>query len=244
VDENILKTAEAINAYLREKLERARCVQGHFACETGGSGFLLTMNGQRENEDKSIFFWDWEAGIKPLARQYLELHDPALAGFSIDIILGADSFNYTPLTQERYHQRKNEEAMENEKTAQASKLEQKNLLAAQTTPYGHALARRVADKLQSGGSLGYSHRDYCGTGLEVNAAGEFCYVELWDGGGIAPVLASFPTLETFVVWLEAQSDASLARLDSPDSFYLGKSGDQPATPRRISGLIRNCGLSF
>jgi len=222
VGEDILKTTEAINACLREKLQRAGCVQGHFTCESGGgTGLLLTLNGQRENQEKPMFFWDLEARIKPLAWQYLELHEPALAGFSVHIQLAIDSFEYTPLTQELYRQRKKEEADENERTAQAYKLEQKRLLATQTTPYGNALARRVADRLQMGERIGYLHRDYCGTGFEINAAGEFCYVELWDGGSITPALATFPTLEAFVAWLGKQSDASMARLDAPDPFYWG-----------------------
>ncbi len=54
-------------------------------------------------------------------------------------------------------------------------------ISRQNTPYGDELAEKVADALQHG-PLAYSHRDYCGMGLETGTAGEYLYGEVWDGG--------------------------------------------------------------
>lgn len=109
--------------------------------------------------------------------------------------------------------------------------EQLQRLASDTLPFGDVLAGAVADKLRSGASLGYGHRDYCGMGLEYNGS-SYRYGELWDGL-LEPTL-SFDTRETFIAWLAVQSTAALARLDAP-SFY---QGNQVITRTRLEAFLR------
>ncbi|WP_118975371.1 hypothetical protein [Taibaiella koreensis] len=103
-------------------------------------------------------------------------------------------------------------------------------LAADTRPFGLILATAVAEKQRSGASLGYSHRDYCGMGMEYNE-GVYCYGELWDGGLDRPM--TFDKVEAFIAWLTAQSTASLARLED-DAFY---QGNQVITRERLEDFL-------
>ncbi|HYF34266.1 MAG TPA: hypothetical protein VD994_03160 [Prosthecobacter sp.] len=94
-------------------------------------------------------------------------------------------------------------------------------------PYGPDLAARVASYLEQGHSIGYGHRDYCGMGLET-CEGKFCYAELNDGRmcPLEDLLADtsgltriFHDRASFIAWLAAQSDVTLARLEDPNDFY-------------------------
>ncbi|WP_123864765.1 hypothetical protein [Chitinophaga barathri] len=109
-------------------------------------------------------------------------------------------------------------------------------LASDTEYFGYYLAGLVADKLDEGHSLGYSHRDYCGMGLEKNDKGEYLYGELYDGGMMIP--SKFTNRESFVEWLAFQSTASLARLNDKEEFYRG---NQTLTRQRLEQFI---GQSF
>lgn len=95
------------------------------------------------------------------------------------------------------------------------------------SPYGIALAERVAQRLLAGGSVYFKHRDYCGMGLWY-AEGWFCYDEVWDAGPV-PVQELLPTADKrgarffttrheFVEWFADQSDLSLAGLELEDEW--------------------------
>lgn len=104
-------------------------------------------------------------------------------------------------------------------------------LASDTLPFGEALATAVAGKLRTGTSIGYAHRDYCGTGLDYNE-GHYRYGEIWDGY-LEPAL-TFTGQQDFIIWLAAQSTESLARLDD-DAFYRG---NQVITRERLEDFLR------
>ncbi len=81
------------------------------------------------------------------------------------------------------------------------------------TPYGRALAEKVADALDRGVSVAFSHRDYCGMGL-VKAPAGYVYGTFYDGSPEPE--QTFATRDAFVTWLAAQSDARLSgRADGP-----------------------------
>lgn len=98
-------------------------------------------------------------------------------------------------------------------------------------PYGDSLATRIAEKLQRGRILGYSHRDYCGTGF-CYSDDRFQYIELQDGVFMTE-LESFKTKKKFIRWLSKQSDHSLARLGD-DSFV---SMNQTITQSRLKRFL-------
>ncbi|REC76482.1 hypothetical protein DRF60_14055 [Chryseobacterium elymi] len=100
-----------------------------------------------------------------------------------------------------------------------------------TVAFGERLANHVADKLQTGAVLGYSHRDYCGMGMKVNENQEFMYGEIYDGDFNFPRI--FETRGLFVTWLSAQSTASLSRSDE-EEFY---KENQVITRKRLLNFI-------
>ena len=112
------------------------------------------------------------------------------------------------------------------------------------TPYGSDLATRVAAYLEQGHAIGYGHRDYCGMGLEF-CEGQFCYAELYDGRmnppeEIAAEAAKgpgrvFASRDSFIAWLSAQSDTTLARLEDPNDFY---HRNQTITRERLEDFVR------
>jgi hypothetical protein len=83
------------------------------------------------------------------------------------------------------------------------------------TPYGAALANAVADALDRGVAVTYTHRDYCGMGL-CRTGGDYEYGPVYDGNLYDG--AKFPTHDAFVAWLAAQSDATLAGREDPAPF--------------------------
>ena len=101
----------------------------------------------------------------------------------------------------------------------------------ETTAYGMALAEKVADSLLHN-SMGYSHRDYCGMGLEYRD-GTYYYGELWDGYMMKPTL-QWTSKQSFIQWLAQQSDASCGRLEDSDPFYRG---NQTITHQRLMGFV-------
>lgn len=93
--------------------------------------------------------------------------------------------------------------------------------------YGADLAARVASLLEEGYPLTHAHRDYCGMGL-VFQGGHYCYSEIWDGLPLEleslqtcgqPWAQAFARREDFILWLAAQTDRSLSRLEAEDDFY-------------------------
>jgi len=86
---------------------------------------------------------------------------------------------------------------------------------------GMILATQVADRLEAGAVLAFSHRDYCGTGLRC-VEGEFIYGQVYDGrlstSAEAPTWLEesdserkvFFARDDFISWLAAQTDESLS----------------------------------
>lgn len=178
-----------IEAYLLEKLQKAHCIKGHVTGEhKPDANTLLTVNGTREDGSTTIF-WNLDQSFKNNIDAFFE--NPSPRHFSISINLPLHEFKYdiTPYVKP--------------KPVELPKVE------LSTTPYGYALAKAVATALNKD-NIGYSHRDYCGTGLEKRE-GVFYFGPIWDGG-MDPEL-TFTDEHTFVEWLAAQSDQSLGGKD-------------------------------
>lgn len=106
-------------------------------------------------------------------------------------------------------------------------------LNADNIPFGEAIATQVAAQLDAGKSLGHTHRDYCGMGIEKDNAGRYLYGELYDGYITAPTI--FESRASFINWLARQSTATLARLDDVNPFF---HGNQVITRERILSFIQ------
>jgi len=109
-------------------------------------------------------------------------------------------------------------------------------------PVGTSVAEAVANRLETGTTLAYGHRDYCGTGLRF-VDGEYIYGEVSDG--MLPSTkelqewAQVPTAmerivfsnrTEFVAWLAAQTDASLNGSGLRDPCLVG---NQRLSKRRL-----------
>lgn len=223
--------AQALNEFLRDKLKTAHCTGGHLECRITGA-LLLTLRGQRE-DGKSMLFWDLERPLKRLIDDYLNNTDPDAAALIIDIDLPADKFEYRHISRPEAAAAEQQEAAERKREEELRLQEMKQQISCQKTYYGRELAEKVADALQHG-ALAYSHRDYCGMGLETGSAGEYLYGEVWDGGLAIPT-HSFPDKAAFVNWLAIQSDASMAMLDAKDPWYWN---NQVITRNRLEAFIQ------
>ncbi len=204
---------EQLNEALRNKLQAADCITGRLECRLTPS-FLLTLRGQRE-DGKNLYFWELERNLNKLLDRYQTTEAPHAAGLIIDIDLGRDSFIYNIISSQQAAAQKKKEAREqkDEETRRMQALKQ--TLLARNNPFGRQLAEQVAAALEHG-ALCYSHRDYCGMGLEKNANGNYVYAAVWDGW-LQPV-HTFTTREAFVQWLAVQSDASLSRVNEADTW--------------------------
>lgn len=107
-----------------------------------------------------------------------------------------------------------------------------------TAPFGPRIANLVADQLQSGKILGYSHRDYCGMGMQADEHQRFFYGEIYDGYLELPKI--FDGRELFVSWLSEQSTVSLARLDDEEFFV----GNQVISRNRLLEFIGEKEITF
>lgn len=224
-------SAQPLNEFLRNKLETAHCTGGRLECRITGD-LLLTLRGQRE-DGKSMLFWDLERPLKRLIDDYLNSTDPDAAALFIDIDLARDAFDYRHLSRTEAAIQEQQEAAERQKEEDRRLQEMKQTISRQRSPYGRELAEKVAEALQRG-ALAYSHRDYCGMGLETGSAGEYLYGEVWDGG-LAVTVHSFPDRTAFVNWLAVQSDASMAMLDAKDTWYWN---NQVITRQRLEAFIQ------
>src|SRR5687768_16663732 len=97
------------------------------------------------------------------------------------------------------------------------------------TPYGAALAERVADHLAAGKDIAYFHRDGCGKGL-FYATGEFLYGSVHDGCLWDDHPDRFSSREAFVAWLSQQTDETLFN-----------GGNQPITRARLEAELSEAG---
>ncbi len=209
-------STEKLNEFLRYKLESSSCTGGRLECRITGT-HLLTLRGQRE-DGRSMLFWDLDH--RPLPRlidDYLAANAPQAAGLIIDIDLEKDQFRYKTISGKEMENVEQQEKLEQEREEKRRLQEMKDRIGSQQAPYGRQLAESVAAALEKG-KLGYSHRDYCGRGLEKDPDGTYLYGELWDGGMLKPE-RTFPDKTAFVNWLAEQSDASMALLDAKETFY-------------------------
>lgn len=114
-------------------------------------------------------------------------------------------------------------------------------LAAQssTESFGVDLAKEVAQKLVSGQSMNYVHRDYCGHGLSYNGS-RFILATYLDGIFHEEIL-SWSDLDQFVAFLQQQSDFSMSgasplikELAATQNFYLA---NQTITKNRLQEFV-------
>lgn len=177
---------KAINHYLKETLEKAGCLQGHLTVEYNPDApTVFIFNGTRKDSRKMIF---WE-----LAQSFKNDIDALLSGKAairlyVDIDLSKEQFDYS--------------------TGPLPKPEpvKPEVIALSEEPYGHELARAVADELEQR-DIGYRHRDYCGTGMEKHGD-TYTFGPILDGGMI--VKHQFTGRDAFIEWLAVQSDKSLS----------------------------------
>ena len=225
--------AEKLNEFLRSKLESASCVGGRLECRMTAAR-LLTFSGKRE-DGRSMLFWDLDR--RPLPRlidDYLAANAPDAATLIIEIDLLQDRFLYQHISGHEAARLQEQEKAQQQIAERRRQKEMKAQLSKQHTPFGRQLAEDVADALEHG-SLGYSHRDYCGMGLERDPDGKYLYGELWDGGMITPD-QTFADTPAFVNWLAAQSDASMARLEAKELFYWN---NQVINRGRLEAFVRD-----
>ncbi|SFN83016.1 hypothetical protein SAMN05428949_3598 [Chitinophaga sp. YR627] len=236
MNEGAMKSPEqvtaALNAHLQEKLERTGCTKGRLKAEFT-STLLLSLSCIRTRDNKSMLIWDFDYPLQKAIRDYLEICGPQTAILQVDIDLTRESFLYTHLSRAQHEQQKQAAAREAEKEIQQRKEELKQHLAADTQPIGKPLAEKVATALRHG-SIGYTHRDYCGMGLEYRE-GQYHYGELWDGG-MHLSRQSFDTQSAFVQWLSQQSNASLSNIHLKDTFYWG---NQVITRERLEQFLQD-----
>jgi len=202
-----------LNEALKNKLEAVQCISGHLECRLYPS-LLLTLRGQKA-DGKPFFFWEPDRQLNKLLDRYQATEAPHAVAFTISINLEHNHFVYNIISSEEAAAQKDKEARDHEAEETRRLQELKQMLLARNTAYGRELAEQVATSLVEG-ALCYGHRDYCGMGLEKNASGNYVYAVVWDGW-LEPV-HTFHTREAFVQWLAVQSDASLSRVDEPDTW--------------------------
>jgi len=227
----VMFTQEQINEFLRNKLYAASCIGGRLECQAT-SGTLLTLRG-RKADGKNIFFWDLEMPLQRLIHQYLTLEAPQAAAFTIDIDLEQNSFVYRLSSAEEMKAMEKANALQEKAEADQRLQDMKSALLTNNTPYGQALATKVAQALNRG-ALMNSHRDYCGMGLEKDAKGQYLYGEVWDGG-LTPGARTFADKASFIQWLAVQSDASMANLQSKDTWVWN---NQVINRQRLEAFIQ------
>ncbi|WP_207513963.1 hypothetical protein [Longitalea luteola] len=215
-----------INRELRAQLEKYHCVRGQLRYQAPS---MVSLNGTR-GDGKPVLIWQNAPRLPYLLSLYVDQLS-GCGGVTVEVDLSTDRFEYKPLSiavikQEAKEQEEQESADEKRRQqAYRRSLEQ------QTETYGMALASAVADALLHN-SIGYGHRDYCGTGLEYRD-GVYYYGELMDGFMWEPFL-QWASKQDFIQWLARQSDASLARLEAKEPFYWG---NQTITRNRLTELL-------
>lgn len=88
-------------------------------------------------------------------------------------------------------------------------------------PFGIALMQRVAERLQnSGKSMCYCHREYCGHGLFFED-GKFQLAEVQDGDP-RHTLSSWETVFSFIAFWSQQSDYTCSGADAAAEVFFAK----------------------
>lgn len=222
----LVQIINAINEQLRLELQKYHCVRGQLKYEAPS---MVSLTGIKA-DDKPVMIWQTDARLGYLLSQYVDQATNG-GGVTIAVDLNRDQFMYTEVTTASIKSRIILLEDQGQQDDERRKIELRKALAQQTETVGKALAEKVAASLLKY-PLGYGHRDYCGMGLEYKE-GVYQYGELWDGYMMEPLL-KWPSKEDFINWLAQQSDASLARLESKDSFYWG---NQTITRQRLRALV-------
>ena len=222
-------TVTALRSELTSLLNRYRCTAGTFRAERGNRGFVLSLQGTRD-DGKPVFVWEWPAALQKVVHNLFDRNSD-LKAFTLTLDLHAGTADYRPENAEAYAARETARQEEAERENRRDLEEKKRLLAATVEPYGQTLAQNVLARLRLGHTLAYYHRDYCGTGLWLND-GRIEYGDRYDGGADR-VLHTFDNDTAFISWLAAQSNASLARLEEENPFYWG---NQTLTRARLEAF--------
>jgi len=223
---DLVQIISAINENLRLQLEKYHCERGQLKYQAPS---MVSLNGIKA-DSKPILIWQTDAKLGYYLSLYVD-KEPNSGGVTINIDLKSDRFIYSTVTIAAIKQEAQLQEENRKQDDERRKLELRKALAQQTEKYGTALAEKVAGALLKN-TLGYSHRDYCGTGLEYNE-GTYYYGELYDGYMMEPIL-KWSSQEDFIHWLAQQSDASLGRLEAKEPFYWG---NQTITRQRLKALV-------
>jgi hypothetical protein len=206
----------AINEEVHKLLEIYRCETGDLHYQAPS---MILLRGFRV-DGREVSIMDTGPRLSALLSQYIELL-PDCDSVTIEVDL-RPQYKYSPFSNAAIQKAAEEKAAIEKQQKAAYELAYKEKLEALrlgTEKYGLAFAEKVANGLLKGGYIGYSHRDYCGMGLEYRD-GVFTYGEVHDGYMRYPVFQS-SSKESFIDWLADQSDASLARLEEENAWYWG-----------------------
>lgn len=102
---------EAINYFIRKRLEPFQGAKGQFQCEWVDKSLVITLYGKKDG--KNVYFWDQEPVLRQLTEAYRTAMEKTvnLAGFAIDADLKTGEFTYTHfLVPERDLQKEKEVA--------------------------------------------------------------------------------------------------------------------------------------
>lgn len=194
---------------LRQRLAAAGCAHGRL--EVSAPEAYLSLSGQTD-DGKTFYFWEFSQHFHQLLAAYLQEQSaeyPAHLIIQLEVATGQAQYLRAP------------------KAVAPTTLD--------PTPYGLALAAQVAARLDYGATLVPSGQGYGGMGLASGAAG-YQYGEVWDG--VLLPQRTFPSWATFVAWLAAQSDFSLAL---PPSESLNLRAAQTITRQQLLKLgQRSC----
>lgn len=225
-----METTDQLNQLLREKLEANGCKSGRLKAELT-TQWLLSLSAERIKDGKTILIWDFPRPLLKAIDAWQTQHAPEVAVLTIDIDLPGNTFTYHQLSKADKGNQEKKAAQEKEKEIEHSLQELKRKAMADTTPFGEALAEKVATALKHN-TLAFGHRDYCGTGLELHE-GLYKYGQIWDGW-MEQVFQSFDSRADFVQWLSHQSNATFSMTDSPEKFYWN---NQVITRDRLEAFV-------
>lgn len=111
-------------------------------------------------------------------------------------------------------------------------------------PFGRELAEQTTQKIRTakrGSGMYYSHRDYCGMGIEYDTEKSvFNFGYCYDGYGIREVSKTFATDAELIDWLAIQSNKTLSGCFAEYDFYESdsfKQGNQRITRAMLETYV-------
>lgn len=212
---------EEVTRALGEFLQRNRCVAGTLEMtrlvSRDSEEFTPLLYGTGTRGQPETFFQFHQEPFAQLAEKLLQQH-PGDGVLTVKVDLTAGRSSVRLMGAPKVKSRQELERLEGELRQVESKLAYLRDVSPIDEPFGSDLAWRVARKLETGAALGYSHRDYCGMGLEKGEDGSFLYTSLWDGFRANKPERSFQDAEHFARWLAQQSDLSLSNYGDDFAF--------------------------